>query len=100
MYIHKLLWYRGKHRVFLSGDYEFLSRAYGISGASGTCKNCVIWTLCLKTKLTMDGIYRTPDYQQFSSLGKGEIKQAKHYNNVISEKLFDIPISQVKSSNK
>jgi hypothetical protein len=27
MYIHKLLWYRGKHRVFLSGDYEFLSRA-------------------------------------------------------------------------
>ena len=45
MYIHKLLWYRGKHiRVFLSGDYEFLSRAYGISGASSTCKDCAIWT--------------------------------------------------------
>jgi hypothetical protein len=26
-------------RVFLSGDYEFLSQAYGISGTSGMFRN-------------------------------------------------------------
>ena len=36
------------------------------------------------------------DYNRFCSLGRGDIKNAKHFNNVISENLFGIPISQVK----
>ena len=32
-------------RIFMSGDYEFLSRMYGISGAQGTCINMHVHTL-------------------------------------------------------
>ena len=35
------------------------------------------------------------DYNQFCTAGGGNIKNAKHYNNVISQPLFKIPISQV-----
>ena len=37
---------RGKRiRIFMSGDYEFLSRMYGITGAQGTCINMHVHTL-------------------------------------------------------
>ena len=36
-----------------------------------------------------------PDILRFQTTGKGDLKQAKLYNNVISRYFFDIPISQV-----
>ena len=45
------LFYRGKNiRVFLSGDYEFLSNMYGLSGASGKL---------LSTHLSLPSKWRT-----------------------------------------
>ena len=35
------------------------------------------------------------DHYQFSTVGGGNIKNAKQYNNVISKPLFNIPVSQV-----
>lgn len=35
------------------------------------------------------------DYLQFHGAGKGNIKNAKHFNNVIGKPIFDIPLTQV-----
>ena len=35
------------------------------------------------------------DYLRFQTAGKGDIRQAKHHNNVISPVFLNIPISQV-----
>lgn len=37
-------------RVFLNGDYEFLSHMYGISGASGKTKKFYLYALLDNTK--------------------------------------------------
>ena len=42
---------------------------------------------------TLDSLQR--DYLQFSNQGGGNLKNAKHHNNVIASTLFNIPISQV-----
>lgn len=35
------------------------------------------------------------DYLQFNSIGKGNLKNAKHFNNVIGKPFLDIPLTQV-----
>ena len=42
---------------------------------------------------TLESLER--DYLQFSTKGEGNIKNAKHYNNVIASSIFNIPLSQV-----
>ena len=107
--------------LFLSGDYEFLRRMYGLTGASGMCwlplnitsiiysntgrHNCLwchITSSNLKVPLEKRGCC-TPrsletlqaDYKLFMSAGGGNIKLAKLYNNVIEPYFFDIPLENV-----
>eukprot|EP00731_Ephydatia_muelleri_P022772 Em0015g355a len=89
-------------KVFLSGDYEFLSKFYGLSGASGAhpCPFCLIANAEMATPLierghapsrTLDGI----EEQYLFYLVSGSVrKQAQHFYNCIFEPIFNIPLEQ------
>ncbi|KAL5496438.1 hypothetical protein EMCRGX_G012721 [Ephydatia muelleri] len=90
-------------RVFLSGDYEFLSAMYGTSGASG--KQPCLWCLVTIDDLERNCSLRGPfpvrtvesmcnDYKRFIASG-GNIKKVKYFNNCKGEPLFPIPLNQV-----
>ena len=107
---------RGKKmRLFLSGDYEFLCRMYGLSGASGqqtdihvhihVGRHCCLWCTVTRGEIKLSPEQQPPatlrtvsmliqDHQQFLASG-GALKNAKNYNNCIGEPLFDIPLEQV-----
>ncbi|KAL5469048.1 hypothetical protein EMCRGX_G030239 [Ephydatia muelleri] len=89
-------------RVFLSGDYEFLSAMYGTSGASG--KQPCLWCLVTIDDLERNCSLRGPfpartvesmcnDYKRFIASG-GNIKKVKYFNNCKGEPLFPIPLNQ------
>lgn len=117
---------RGKSiRVFLSGDYEFLCRCYGLSGASGKLlklfsnydhenytdlpigRHCCLWCdikkdnlKCAPTDRDDDPTLRSlesleKDHSDFMSVGKGDLRKAKEHNNVIGKAFFNIPLGQV-----
>ena len=104
----------------MSGDYEFLSRMYGISGAQGTITHysydslvlCIMYMgilgrhPCLWCNITSEQMKlpreerpavspRTLDSLQadllFQTAGQGNLKQAKNFNNVIGQYFFKIP---------
>ncbi len=106
----------------LSDDYEYLCKIYGLSGASGMCNlfkyfifkiltsigrhNC-LWCTIPSSKLAEPPSKRTPfplrsleslaeDHRKFLTQGKGNLKVAKLYNNVISDTLFDTPHTNVR----
>ena len=113
-------------RVFMFGDYEFLCNAYGLSGASGkphcqhvhvcVCvenysynigRHCCLWCDITYEQMQTSRDLRgaspewsldilSRDYQHFVTTGRGNIKVAKLYNNVIRERLFDVPLDQVR----
>ncbi len=115
-------------RLFLSGDYEFLCRKYGLSGASGRCS--IIKTMNVEANSTVNvgrhnclwchipgSMLKVPpsqrksyqprsldtlkhDHARFLSEAHGDLKQAKNYNNVIGDIMFEIPIDQVRLINK
>ncbi len=111
-------------RLFQSGDYEYLCKIYWLSGASGICDlfkyfifkiltsigqhNC-LWCTIPSSKLAEPPSKRTPfplrsleslaeDHRKFLTQGKGNLKVAKLYNNVIGDTLFDIPLTNVDST--
>lgn len=98
-------WRQKSLRIFLSGDYEFLCKLYGLSGASGRhcCLYCTITSEQLKVKpgsrkgsvqsRTLDLL--RADHARFMRDGGGDINKAKLYNNVICPFLLDIPLNQV-----
>ncbi|XP_035686133.1 uncharacterized protein LOC118422598 [Branchiostoma floridae] len=90
-------------KLFMAGDYAFLSTIYGISGAAGTFP--CLW--CKVTKAGIDDIenrrLRTPDrtlanmaenLRAFLQEGRGSVKKAQEYFNVIAAPLFEIPLEQ------
>ncbi|XP_041455390.1 uncharacterized protein LOC121408131 [Lytechinus variegatus] len=92
-------WRGKKIRIFCFGDYEFLTRMYGLSGPNG--RHCCLFCDIVRTALAtppMDRAQtqpRTLDTLQTSHslfLEKGIPKEA---NNVIREPFFKIPINQV-----
>ena len=115
---------RGKiTRLFITGDYEFLCRLFGISGASGklcmcvttifkyentlTGHHCCLWCHIrqdqLKSEITpallASSNFRTldtiiNDHNRFVANG-GDHKKVKDYNNALYEPFFDIPLDQV-----
>ena len=67
-----------------------------------SCLYCTITSEAMRTPVKERG--RAPlrsldtlasDHLQFQTIGKGNLKNAKHYNNVIGNAFFDIPLSQV-----
>ena len=103
-------------RVFINGDYQFLCLLYGLSGASGkikslhmqrttlylsTGRHCCLWCLVPSSDLqrctfyqrrTLAGIEQ--DHARFLAAG-GDIRRAKHFNNVIHRPIFNIELDQV-----
>eukprot|EP00731_Ephydatia_muelleri_P033241 Em0026g61a len=90
-------------KLFLTGDIEFLSIMYGLSGASGKqpCLFCLITLDQLGMSVdrrgscvprSLDSIIL--DHQSFIEAG-GNLKRAKWYNNCIHDPFFNIPLSQV-----
>ena len=110
--------------MFIDGDYEFLGRMYGISGASGkfmlTCesstvtrshigKHCCLYCTIDKDHLRVPLAERGPfpartlhtlesDHASFMASG-GNLKNAKHFNNAIRSPFFKIPLTQVSLKN-
>lgn len=95
-------WRDKKIRLFLFGDYEFLCKVHGISGACGSYP--CLWCLASKKDIqnpqkadaparTWTNLYR--DYQRFMSYGKGLKKNAQCFNNCIHPPLFDISLQRV-----
>ena len=108
--------------VFICGDYEFLTRMYGLSGASGKLKNNLhirdaevdkktSWSgrhCCLWCHITSSQLSETPssravtlrtnttlerDLQAFESDG-GDIKKAKEFNNVIRKQYLSVALEK------
>ena len=88
----------------MCGDYEFLCKLYGISGAQGV--HCCLW--CNITKSHIQDEYTGYDsydirtladmkelYQSYSIEGKNEKKNASKFENVINLPLIDISLKHV-----
>jgi len=95
--------WRDKHiKVSLFGDYDFMTKCYGLSGSSGV-RPCLF---CLMTKTEMQSTHTpqscTPrsiqglreDLERFKAAGS-RLQNANHYNNVIREVIFPIAITDV-----
>ena len=117
------IFHRGKRvRVFLFGNYEFQCRMYGITGAQGLMLHAYVhmWMYnakdagrhpCLWCTIRVDQLKQPrhargklpprtldslqADYLQFATTGKGDIRKAKEFNNVIGPVFFNVPLSQV-----
>ncbi|XP_070551593.1 uncharacterized protein [Ptychodera flava] len=101
--LESLTWKGKTFRLFSFGDYEYLGKMYGLSGASG--RHFCLW--CLVTQedsqqprkqrfsqpRSLQGLSK--DHNEFMTTGHGKLSNAKHYNNVINEVIFNIPITQV-----
>nr|XP_047124046.1 uncharacterized protein LOC124806864 [Hydra vulgaris] len=96
-------WREKNLRVFIFGDYVFLCAIYGITGATG--RHCCLFCEITSSEMQLNTENRNrqinlrtlqtlkSDYERFKNNG-GNIKNAKKFNNVIDEPLFDIPIDQ------
>ncbi|KAI8495260.1 hypothetical protein Bbelb_272460 [Branchiostoma belcheri] len=91
-------------RVFIAGDYAFLSTIYGLSGASGS--HPCLWCQIRKSEIDDQDSQRlrlpprtlenmAQDYWEFLHEGRGNIKHAQNYHNIISPPMFRVPIEQV-----
>eukprot|EP00731_Ephydatia_muelleri_P017324 Em0010g422a len=80
-HMHGMKWRQYTVKVFICGDYEFLSKMYGLSGASGHA-----------TERSLEGM--SADHQCYISSGSIK-KDAQKFFNCISVPIFDIPIVQV-----
>ena len=97
-------WQGKQIRVFLFGDYDFLLKIYGLSGAQAV--HPCLWCTASKQqtqrsatqqldlpKRSLDSIRK--DRQRFRLHGRNDIKKAKAYSNAIHDPLFDVPLTQV-----
>lgn len=101
----QLMTWEGKEiKVFLCGDYEFLCKVYGISGARGThcCLWCQINSQDIQRNRTERGdapdrtlINMTLDHNKFIKIGNSKKSQASKFHNCIHAPLWNIPISHV-----
>ena len=102
--LERVTWKGKRIRLFLFGDYDFLLKVYGISGAQSAHP-------CLWCKRSKRQIQHSPahqpavakrslvnlkrDHRNFKIRGGGDKKKAKAYNNVVHRPIFDIELSQV-----
>ncbi|XP_078699179.1 uncharacterized protein LOC144926373 [Branchiostoma floridae x Branchiostoma belcheri] len=93
-----------KVRIFAAGDYAYLCLWYGLSGACG--HSPCLWCYITQAEIadweerrihvpprTLDNL--AADHQRFMQEGKGNIKKAKLYSNVIAPVMFNVPVDQV-----
>ncbi|KAL5508865.1 hypothetical protein EMCRGX_G004125 [Ephydatia muelleri] len=90
-------------KVFLCGDYEFLSTMYGLSGACGSypCLYCLIPNKNMATPLSARGhapprsLHSIHTHHQKYLASGGVRKTAQQFYNCICEPIFDIPTEQI-----
>ncbi|XP_022111413.1 uncharacterized protein LOC110990640 [Acanthaster planci] len=96
-------WKSHNIRLFMFGDYEYLCRVYGITGAGG--RHCCLYCSINKDYIRLPRGERPPsqqrtlqslnqDLHRFKAAGSN-ISKAKHFNNVIDEPMVAIPLTQV-----
>ena len=87
-------------RVFLFGDYEFLCKMFGLSGASG--KHPCLWYQIPSDMMNLppsDRVHYAP--RSLESLTENleefgvNVKKAKFVKNVINDRFFNVPLTQV-----
>eukprot|EP00731_Ephydatia_muelleri_P005220 Em0002g1396a len=66
-------------KVFMCGDFEFLTRMYGLSSTTGNAIHYDPWSALKRA----------------TSIAGGKRKKVKNYMNCVTEPIFDIPIDQV-----
>eukprot|EP00731_Ephydatia_muelleri_P000541 Em0001g541a len=101
-HMHGMKWRQYTVKVFICGDYEFLSKMYGLSGASGCypCLYCKIRRDQMATPLSIRGHATERSLEGMSAdhqcyISSGSIKKdAQKFFNCISVPIFDIPIVQ------
>ncbi len=102
--LKRMIWNEKQIRVFLFGDYEFLCKLYGLSGACGS--HCCLW--CLITPRDMQICPEERDritqrklsslkfhHAQFVKEGKGKKAKAAQYYNAIRAPIWDIQLNYV-----
>eukprot|EP00731_Ephydatia_muelleri_P011462 Em0006g356a len=102
-HLNGMKWRQYTIKIFTCGNFEFLSKMYGLSGASGCypCPYCIIHSEMMATPLSVRGhaAQRTletmrADHQRYVSAGSIK-RDAQKFYNCISPPIFDIPVSQV-----
>eukprot|EP00731_Ephydatia_muelleri_P032533 Em0024g77a len=82
-HLQGMQWRQYTIKLFMCGDYEFITRMYGLSRASarGHAPPRTYESICT-------------DHQRYIASGVRR-KQVKHFYNCITEPIFNIPIEQV-----
>ncbi|KAL5516708.1 hypothetical protein EMCRGX_G002113 [Ephydatia muelleri] len=102
-HLQGMQWRQYTIKLFMCGDYEFITRMYGLSGASGCypCLYCLVFHENMVKPLSARGhapprTYESicTDHQRYIASGVRR-KQVKHFYNCITEPIFNIPIEQV-----
>ena len=102
--LRQLEWHGKKGETFVFGDYDFLCKMYGISGAAGV--HPCIWCTVSKANMQkspdkqLQVAHRTlkslrKDHRQFLRHGKGKKENAKKFNNVLTGVVWHISINHV-----
>ena len=97
-------WQGKRLRVFMCGDYDFLCKVYGLSGARGSY--CCLWCTIETKNIQVDQESRVPpsrrklsslkhQYRLYITEGKRQKKNAAKYRNSIHAPIFDIRLNQV-----
>ena len=103
-HLQSATWKEKKMRLFLFGDYEFLSKIMGLIGPNGKhpCLWCTISKDSMQISLLDRGQSRNrllttmnTDYAKFMEKGGGDSKKSKMFNSIVHPPLFDIPPKQV-----
>ena len=94
-------WNGKRIRLTVFGDYEFLTKSYGLSGSSGRrpCLFCLSTKDEFQTPLTPEVQPRSldqlkEDFDRFSGSG-GALSTAKHYNNVIRPTIIPVELDNI-----
>ncbi|XP_071944865.1 uncharacterized protein [Antedon mediterranea] len=92
--LHKASWKGKKFRLFAFGDYEYLTRMYGITGANGRhyCLYCHHCKSSLGDPRSLETLRR--DLERFQDDGN-RLHRAKFFNNVVANIILNIPLNQV-----
>ena len=96
-----LVWDKKKIKLVFFGDYEFLSKLYGLSGAAGNfpCLWCVTSKSQMKKgpscskRRTLKMIQRS--HFRFKTYGKGIKKNVNRYHNCLHQPLVSVPLEHV-----
>eukprot|EP00731_Ephydatia_muelleri_P013186 Em0007g496a len=78
-HLHGMKWRQYTVKIFMCGDYEFLSKMYGLSGASGCYPRlfCIIGSDEMATPLSIRGFSKYSQELQNLSLLQAELEKAQ-----------------------